>query len=57
MWLTAIDNFTHERLIQEDWRKLLGNTSVEDIPAIIIELGNSDVDSEPQIIRLICVVC
>jgi hypothetical protein len=44
MWLTAIDNFTPERLIQENWRKLLGNTSVEDIPAIIIELGNSDDD-------------
>jgi hypothetical protein len=57
MWQKAIDHFTPEMwhnsvrhcedIIREDWRKLMGNAPIEDIPPIIIRLGE-DSDSEEE---------
>jgi hypothetical protein len=57
MWQKAIDHFTPEMwhnsvchcedIIREDWRKLVGNAPIEDIPPIIIRLGE-DSDSEEE---------
>jgi hypothetical protein len=35
-----------ERLIQSDWIKEKGNLPVEDIPPIIVNLGESDSEAE-----------
>jgi hypothetical protein len=57
MWQKTIDHFTPEMwhnsvchcedIIREDWRKLMGNAPIEDIPPIIIRLGE-DSDSEEE---------
>lgn len=56
MWLKAIDNFTPqmwsnsvrhcEQLILEDWKKLMGNAPIQDLPPFIIQLADSDDESE-----------
>jgi hypothetical protein len=56
LWTLALSSYTPEmwqhsiahceRLIQSDWIKEMGNFPVEDIPPIIINLAESDSDSE-----------
>jgi hypothetical protein len=42
------DSITHcEKLITQDWQKLMGNFSYRDIPPIIISLADSD-DSDDE---------
>ncbi|KAJ3666474.1 hypothetical protein Zmor_001915 [Zophobas morio] len=55
MWSRALENFTPdmwansvrhcEELIREDWKKLMGNLPIDDIPPIIIQLS-AESDSE-----------
>jgi hypothetical protein len=35
-----------EELISEDWAKLMGNLSFENVPLLIISLGESDSESD-----------
>jgi hypothetical protein len=35
-----------EELISEDWAKLMGNLSFENVPPLIISLGESDSESD-----------
>ena len=54
LWLQAIDKFTPqmwfnsvrhcEEIIKNDWKKLMGNAPVEDIPPIIIQLSEDSDD-------------
>jgi transposase len=58
MWLEAISHFTPEmwsnsvkhceQLIKQDWQKLMGNASIEDIPPFIIQVA-ADSDSESDV--------
>jgi hypothetical protein len=43
MWKNSIRHV--ETIIKEDWTKHMGNTSLENVPPIIIELGQSDTES------------
>jgi transposase len=56
LWAIALSSYTSEmgqhsivdceRLIQSDWIKEKGNLPVEDIPPIIVNLGESDSEAE-----------
>ena len=43
MWMNSVNHC--ERLIRDDWKRLMGNESVRDIPPIIISLADSDEES------------
>jgi transposase len=55
LWKTALSNYTPqmwansvahcEKLIKDDWQKLMGNFPIDDIPPIIISLAESDEES------------
>jgi hypothetical protein len=55
LWSTALSLYTQEmwtrsvehceRIIEEDWEKLMGNLSFHDIPPVIISLAESDNES------------
>ncbi|KAJ3661935.1 hypothetical protein Zmor_006308 [Zophobas morio] len=56
LWIEAIYNFTPEmwqnsithceKLLEEDWKKAMGNFSVQDIPPITVKLTEDDSDSD-----------
>ncbi|KAJ3660720.1 hypothetical protein Zmor_005156 [Zophobas morio] len=56
LWIEAMSKYTPEmwtssvihceNIIKDDWQRMMGNTSVKDIPPVIISLGESDSESD-----------